>query len=105
MNGTDVDLLRQPIYTFYANGSADRFMVKLSPSMDEEGNGTFVRVSGNSVVVDGDGMLQVFDVMGRQLGTAQVDGTTTFSRSELGLNHSGVYMMRLNGESQKIVVK
>ena len=103
--GRDIDLLRQSTYTFNANGSADRFTVKLSPSTEENGRAIFVWQENGNVVVEGDGDLQVFDVMGRQTGTTHVDGTTTFSRGDLGMSHSGVYVLRLNGNSQKIVVK
>ncbi len=103
--GRDIDLLSQSTYTFNANGSSDRFTVKLSPSTEENGRAIFVWQENGNVVVEGDGDLQVFDVMGRQLGTTHVDGTTTFSRGDLGMSHSGVYVLRLNGNSQKIVVK
>jgi hypothetical protein len=101
--GADVDLLRTAGYTFNVTGNSDdRFLVKLKPDGDET---TFVRVSGNLIIVDGEGELQVYDVMGRQLGSAQVNGTTTLDRSSLGIVSAGVYVLRLNGESQKIVVK
>ncbi len=103
--GRDIDLLRQSTYTFNANSSSDRFTVKLSPSTEENGRAIFVWQENGNVVVEGDGDLQVFDVMGRQTGTTHVDGTTTFSRGDLGMSHSGVYVLRLNGNSQKIVVK
>lgn len=100
--GKDIDLLRQPLYTFKSNGSTDRFTVVLSSDGNQSG---FVHVSGNSVIVDGEGDLQVFDVMGRQMGTMHVDGSTTLDRNALGMVHAGVYVLRLNGNSQKIVVK
>ena len=43
--------------------------------------------------------------MGRQLGSAQVSGTTTLDRSSLGIVSAGVYVLCLGGNSQKIVVK
>ncbi|MCR5445317.1 MAG: fibronectin type III domain-containing protein [Bacteroidales bacterium] len=101
--GADIDLLRTAGYTFNVTGNSDdRFLVKLKPDGDET---SFVRVSGNLIIVDGEGELQVYDVMGRQLGNAQVNGTTTLDRSSLGIVSTGVYVLRLNGESQKIVVK
>jgi hypothetical protein len=101
--GRDIDLLREHEYTFSAAGNtADRFTVKLKPEGDEN---SFVRVSDSRLVIDGTGLLQVYDVMGRQLGTAQVDGTTTLDRRSLGIVGAGVYVLRLNGNSQKIVVK
>lgn len=102
--GRDIDLLSTPSYSFYATGSADRFTVKLSPNADSDAS-NFVRVSDSRLIIDGTGLLQVFDVMGRQLGSAQVDGTTTLERSSLGIVSAGVYVLRLEGNSQKIVVK
>ena len=103
--GRDIDLLATPEYTFTANGQADRFEVRLMPGMDENGNVNFVYIDGTRLIVDGEGELQVYDVMGRQLGSAQVSGTTTLDRSKLGIVSAGIYVMRLNGNSQKIVVK
>jgi hypothetical protein len=101
--GADVDMLRQSGYTFNANGNeSERFVVLLRPTADAN---SFVRVSDSRLIVDGEGELQVFDVMGRQLGSAQVSGTTTLDRSSLGIVSAGVYVMRLDGNSQKIVVK
>ncbi len=101
--GADIDMLRQSGYTFNANGNeSERFVVLLRPTADAN---SFVRVSGSRLIVDGEGELQVFDVMGRQLGSAQVSGTTTLDRSSLGIVSAGVYVMRLDGNSQKIVVK
>lgn len=101
--GADIDMLRQSGYTFNANGNeSERFVVLLRPTADAN---SFVRVSDTRLIVDGEGELQVFDVMGRQLGSAQVSGTTTLDRSSLGIVSAGVYVMRLDGNSQKIVVK
>lgn len=103
--GRDIDLLTTPEYSFVGTGMADRFEVRLMPGMDENGNVNFVYIDGTRLIVDGEGELQVFDVMGRQLGSAQVSGTTTLDRSSLGIVNAGVYVMRLDGNSQKIVVK
>ena len=103
--GRDIDLLATPEYSFVGTGMADRFEVRLMPGMDENGNVNFVYIDGTRLIVDGEGELQVFDVMGRQLGSAQVSGTTTLDRSSLGIVNAGVYVMRLDGNSQKIVVK
>ena len=103
--GRDIDLLAAPEYSFTGTGLADRFEVRLMPGMDENGSVSFVHIDGNRLVVDGEGELQVFDVMGRQLGSAQVGGTATFDRHSLGMTNAGVYVMRLGGNTQKIVVK
>lgn len=103
--GRDIDLLTTPEYSFVGTGMADRFEVRLMPGMDENGNVNFVYIDGTRLIVDGEGELQVFDVMGRQLGSAQVSGTTTLDRSSLGIVNAGVYVLRLDGNTQKIVVK
>ena len=104
-SGRDIDLLATPEYTFTGTGMVDRFVVRLTPDMDENGNVRFVRIDDNRLIVDGEGMLQVFDVMGRQLGSAQVSGSNVFDRSALGIVSAGVYVLRLEGNSQRIVVK
>ncbi len=102
--GADIDLLRQPSYTFRANGSgSDRFTVLLSPSMEENDNARFAYWEGHNVVVEGDGELQVFDVMGRELFRREVSTELRILDSQFP--GTGVYVMRLNGKSQKVVIK
>jgi hypothetical protein len=61
----------------------------------------FAYQSGNDIIVSGEGELQVFDVMGRMVITQHVNGVQTFEKP----SQTGVYILRLNGMSQKIVVK
>ncbi len=102
--GRDIDLLRQSTYTFNANGSSDRFTVKLTPDAEEGLSTTrFAIFDGNSLVINGEGTLEVYDVMGRRLMSAEVTGSEyRIPGSDL---HTGVYVLRMNGNSQKIVVK
>ena len=99
----DIDLLRQPTYTFSHSSNqaiADRFLVRLRP---EGETGIFAYQNGNSIVVEGTGMLQVFDVMGRQLFAKEL---STLNSQLSTLNFpSGVYVLRLNGKIQKIVIR
>ena len=104
--GRDIDLLRQHAYTFTSNGNdGDRLLVRLRPSSEGD---IFAYQNGNSIVVSGEGELQVFDVTGRQLSALQLDGALTADRATLGIVRSGVYLLRLLGKdmkTQKIVVK
>ncbi len=106
--GKDIDMLDQPTYTFTHSGSnaiPNRFLVKLSPG---SGNATFAYQSGNSIVVNGEGELQVFDVAGRRLSSLHLDGSRTCDRDALGIQHSGVYLLRLIGkehQTQKLIVR
>ena len=98
----DIDLLRQPTYTFSHSSNqaiADRFLVRLRP---EGETGIFAYQNGNSIVVEGTGMLQVFDVMGRQLFTKDINSQFSIFNSQFP---TGVYILRLNGKIQKIVIR
>ena len=61
----------------------------------------FAYQSGNDIIVSGEGELQVFDVMGRMVMTQQVNGVQRVEKPE----QTGVYIFRLNGKTQKIVIK
>lgn len=101
----DIDLLRQPTYTFAHTGNqalANRFMVKLRP----EGENTvdiFAYQNDDRIVVEGTGALQVYDVLGRQLFAHEIESQFSILNSQFP--STGVYILRLNGKSQKIVIK
>ena len=105
--GKDIDLMVQPAYSFtHSSGNAipNRFLIRLSPDSD---NAAFAYQSGNSIVVTGCGEVQVFDVAGRRLSSLHLDGTRTFDRATLGIQHSGVYLLRFldnDVKTQKIVI-
>lgn len=101
----DIDLLRQPTYTFTHTGNqalANRFMVKLSPE-DESTDDIFAYQNGNRIVVEGTGTLQVYDVLGRQLIVREIESQASIHNSQFP--SAGVYILRLNGKSQKLVIK
>ena len=107
--GEDIDLLRYPTYTFtVASGqwsvAGGRFLVKLSPTAsiphEEE---TFARWNGEAWVIDGDGTLQVYDVLGRCLFIKELSAFTSHL-SPSTFPAAGVYVLRLGEKSQKIVV-
>lgn len=102
--GADIDLLQTPSYTFSANGSdAGRFLVKLAPNAQETTTGNFAYTDGRNWTVEGDGMLQVFDVLGRRIMTKEVSSQLTIPTTQFPA--AGVYILRLGEKSQKIVVK
>ena len=101
----DIDLLRQPTYTFTHMGNqamANRFMVKLSSEGESTGD-IFAYQNGDRIVVEGTGTLQVYDVLGRQLFTHEIN--SQFSMLNSQFPSTGVYILRLNGKSQKLVIK
>ena len=105
--GEETDLLVEPSYTFKANSDepASRFTLifrKTFFGTDEINveNDIFAYQNGSDIIVNGDGTLQVFDVMGRLVMTTNVNGIET-----INVKSQGVYIFRLNGMTQKIVVR
>ena len=122
MTGDDVDLLSardrgsSPAmrtegmsYTFTAKTTdyASRFKLVFASSICEDANGdneTFAFISNGNIIVDGESMLQVIDMMGRIV----LSGDARPCVSTNGMT-AGVYVLRLiNGndvKTQKIVVR
>lgn len=98
----DIDLLKENEYSFIGSPSdnADRFVVRLNNSESSD-NSTFAYQSGNDIVVCGEGELSVFDVMGRLVMQKHVNGVESVDKPMT----TGVYILRLNENSQKIVVR
>ena len=102
--GRDIDLLLENEYTFVGSvaDSKDRFVIALDPSYSTGSeNDAFAYQSGDEIVVDGDGELQIFDLMGRMIATQRVSGVEMVRKPST----TGVYIMRLNDKTQKIVVR
>ena len=104
LTGEDIDMLVEDSYTFIGsqNDRNDRFVLRLNynaASIDTESD-IFAYQSGNDIVVSGEGELQVFDITGRKVMTMNVNGVETIN----GMNN-GVYIFRMEGKTQKIVVR
>ncbi len=104
MTGEDVDMLLEGEYSFIASPSdnENRFIVNMHHSNNAENseNSIFAYQSGNDIVVNGEGELQIFDVMGRMVGSQRINGVET-----INIPLRGVYIFRLNEKTQKIVVE
>ena len=109
LTGMDVDLLANPSYTFNALTSDYAYRFKLVFSMNIDNNqsdntNNFAFMSdGNLVInnIDGEATLQIVDVLGRVVSTEIVSGSYN---KALNLK-SGLYILNLNGMTQKIVVE
>jgi len=101
----DIDMLIDDSYTFVGSSTddKDRFEVVLRYNADPASTPTetFAYQSGNDIIVNGEGELQVFDVMGRLVMTQHVNGVQTVEKPSL----YGVYIFKLNEKTQKIVVR
>ena len=108
MTGMDVDLLTTDSYTFEAKDTdyTSRFKlvfdVKNEASAGSDSNFAYMS-DGNLVIsdIEGQATLQIVDMMGRVLSTETVSGNYN---KALNLR-AGVYVLNLNGMTQKIVVE
>ena len=95
-----IDLNANDSYTFMGSSADrdDRFTLVFT---QVEVGGIFAYQSGNDIIVSGNGELQVFDVMGRMVMTQYINGVQTVEKPST----TGVYILRLNGKTQKMVVR
>ena len=103
LTGEDVDMLLDGEYSFIASPSDNdaRFIVKLGYNANGNAeNDIFAYQDGSDIVVNGEGELQVFDMMGRMIATQHINGVQT-----VNMPSNGVYIFKLNEKTQKIVVR
>ena len=106
LTGNDVDLLETQSYTFEAKVTdyASRFKLVFATG-DADNSEDFAFISNGNIIINGEGTLQVIDVLGRVI--VPVDGRTRCVPTDA--MSAGVYVLRLiNGEdvkTQKIVIK
>ena len=114
LTGANIDLLATDSYTFQSKptDSKARFRLAFSPLGIEEENTTeqsknFAFISGDEIIVTGEGELNLIDLNGRVMSTEFVSG----QQSHLAMPNvpTGIYMLRLtNGKEtkvQKIVIR
>ncbi len=108
LTGEDTDLLACPTYSFNANTSdyASRFKLVFSVKDTEpaEVTDTFAFISNGEIIISNEGRatLQLIDAMGRIIRNQQIEGEARISTQGLT---AGVYVLTLNGNVQKIVVR
>ena len=107
--GMDVDLLATPSYTFNASTSDYAYRFKLVFSMtgveeNESNANSYAYINNGNLVIDhieGEATMQIVDMLGRVVSTEIVSGSYN---KALNLK-AGLYIINLNGMTQKIVVK
>lgn len=108
--GEEIDILTEPEYTFHANGSEpdNRFTISMKNVTgigEEYSHEVFAWTSSNGIMVNGDGMLEIYDVTGRRVYSAEVSGITEVNT----VTTAGVYILRLVNEegnhTQKTVIR
>lgn len=105
LEGAVIDLSVNTSYTFIGASSdrKDRFKLVFDANAGDFADENFAYQSGNDIVVNGEGTLQVFDVAGRMVMSTTVSGVETLDAMQ-----QGVYIFRLIGSevrTQKIVVR
>ena len=106
MTGEETNMLLEDSYTFIGSpaDNENRFTVKLKISNSQDEDEHFAYQNGNELIINGEGTLQIFDVLGRVVISEEVHGQTV----NVGGLNTGAYIVRLTGESvktQKIVVR
>ena len=97
-----IDLTVEPSYTFVGMIFDDeaRFTIVFNSTISSDSD-IFAYQNGNEICVSGEGELQVFDVMGRYVASYHVNGVQTIEKPST----TGVYILRMNEKTQKIVVR
>ncbi len=96
-----IDLSENSSYTFTGSPADRAARFKLVFNNVSEENGIFAYQNGDDIIVDGEGELQMFDVMGRLVANQRINGVETIAKHE----QAGIYILKMNEKTQKIVVK
>lgn len=99
-----IDLRENDSYTFVGSAAEtpDRFVIRFEGSENSESfeNSVFAYQRGNEIIIDGEGELQIFDVMGRNIMNTMINGVQT-----VNVKSQGVYIFKLNEKTQKVIVR
>ena len=95
-----VNLSSNNSYTFVGSAAdgQDRFKLVFG---EASVSGNFAYQNGSDIIISGEGELQIFDVMGRMIMQKRIDGVETIAKP----SQTGVYIMKLNENIQKIVIE
>ena len=108
LTGMDTDLLSTPSYTFNATTSdyASRFKLVFSMNNNEDMSqaNSFAYINNGEIIISNEGRatLQVIDVLGRIVSSEEINGECRISTNGMT---AGLYILNLNGMTQKIVVR
>ena len=95
-------LLEDYSFTAMSNENNNRFIVKLAVSDQQSAvSDNFVYQSGEDLIIDAEGTVQIIDVMGRVLLSDEVESTN--NRINVSSFRNGTYMVRvINGSEVKV---
>jgi hypothetical protein len=107
--GVECDMTHNDHYTFEAHATdfASRFYILFNnPNYEpnnDEGNGSFAYNDGYGWIINGEGILELIDVTGRVLYKEYLAGD--MNRVQLDNFKTGVYVMKLGDQTQKIIIR
>ena len=109
LTGMDIDMLVEEEYNFIGSprDAENRFIVRLNYNANIDGlssSDIFAYQNGDDIIVNGNGELHVYDVMGRFVAKYNVNGIQTIAKPAT----TGVYILKMFGndvKTQKIVVR
>ena len=88
-------------FTAMSNVNANRFIIKMVNGQQTTDNSHFVFQSGEDLIIDAEGTVQIIDVMGRVLVRDEVESTN--NRINVSGFQNGTYMVRvINGSEVKV---
>ncbi len=105
--GVETNLLVEDYdFTATSRDDQDRFIVRLVNGQQSADNSHFAYVSGEDLILEAEGKVQIIDVMGRMVYSNDVEGDN--NRIDVSNFRNGAYVVRLINEEgvkvQKIVV-
>lgn len=105
-SGKEIDMLIENDYEFIGSprDNENRFIIKLNPENCNSENDNFVFQNDNNLIVNGNGTLQIIDMLGRVVFNKEIDdGTVRVENLE-----KGAYIVMVIGDgvkTQKIVIR
>ena len=88
-------------FTAMSNVNTNRFIVRMVNGQETTDNSHFVYQSGEDLIIDAEGTVQIIDVMGRVLVSDEVESTN--NRINVSGFQNGTYMVRvINGSEVKV---
>lgn len=88
-------------FTAMSNVNTNRFIVRMVNGQESTDNSHFVYQSGEDLIIDAEGTVQIIDVMGRVLVSDEVESTN--NRINVSGFQNGTYMVRvINGSEVKV---
>ena len=107
LSGVETNLMIEDYnFTATSGDKTDRFLIKLDNGQHSADNSHFVYQSGEELVVEAEGTVQIIDIMGRMVYSDDVE--TTNNRIDVSNFKNGTYVVRVINETgvkvEKVVV-